>query len=313
MQSREIFEVVKPGMYTTFQDMGRKGYQRYGVPTAGAMDPFALQAANIIAGNSPDAAALEVTLLGPELIACTDVTIVITGAELGPEINGRPAAMWSTRIMREGDRLSFGKYQSGTRAYIAVSGGFDAPRYFGSSSADVKSGLGAMLKKKDKIIGYPRPVEQGIGLSRKHIPAYKNSIKAAVIEGPHTESFTDRGRETFFNTVHRLDANSNRMGYKLRSEGIQVKEDREIFSDAVPMGGIQVPGNGQPIILMADRQTTGGYPRIGTVASVDIPKLAQLAPGGEVSFYPISVEEAQRRLLHVKKFLHELSFYRQYI
>ncbi|MFC3041528.1 biotin-dependent carboxyltransferase family protein [Virgibacillus xinjiangensis] len=313
MQSREIFKVVKPGMYTTFQDLGRTGFQRYGVPPGGAMDPFALQIANILAGNPPGTAALEVTLLGPELIACTDITIVITGADLGAQLNGRPTEMWSTRRMKEGDRLSFGKYRSGSRAYIAVSGGFDAPEYLGSSSVDGNIGIGSLLKKMDKLNGYPQPREQGIGLARKHIPVYGNSIRTAVIEGPHTEAFTSAGRETFFHTIHRVEANSNRMGYRLRSEQIKVREDAEIWSDAVPFGGIQVPGNGQPIILMADRQTTGGYPRIGTITSADIPNVAQLAPGGEISFYSISVEDAQERLRRMREFLHELYLFSQYI
>lgn len=310
MQSQQLFHVIKPGILTTFQDMGRSGYQQYGVPVSGAMDRFALQLANILAGNQRSAACLEVTLLGPVLEACKRLTIAITGADLEAKINEKVIPLWTTVHMDQGDKLTFGKHQSGVRAYIAVAGGFDAPAVFGSMATDVKSGFGAALERSDQIYGFAMHPTRGIGLQKRFIPTYKNAIEVAVVEGPHTNLFTKKGRENFFSSIHTVDANSNRMGYRLKSDKVEVKKEADIWSDAVPFGGIQVPSNGQPIILMADRQTTGGYPRIGTVISTDLPKIAQLVPKGQITFQPISVEEAQERAIEMEKFLHAVEVFR---
>lgn len=309
---RKIFQVHKPGVLTTFQDMGRTGFQQFGVPVSGAMDRFALQVANILAGNPRNDVCLEVTLVGPELVASNPITIAITGAALEPKINEQPAPMWKTIRMEKGDRMTFGGHQSGVRAYIAVAGGFAAPELFGSMSTDLNSGFGSQLEKEDCIYGYPKDAPAGIGLQPKHIPRYEKSIQTAVIEGPHAELFTAEGKERFFSSTHVVDASSNRMGYRLQSEPIALKKDAEIWSEAVPFGGIQVPHNGQPIILMADRQTTGGYPRIGTVISSDLPKIAQLIPKGEIAFYPTTVEEAQEKAVAMERFLRELKLFRNY-
>ncbi|WP_163970601.1 5-oxoprolinase subunit C family protein [Oceanobacillus halotolerans] len=315
MEQKELFHVKKPGIMTTFQDMGRTGYQRFGVPVSGAMDPFALQVANILVGNPRDTVALEVTLIGPTLEVLEPMTIAITGANLNPKVNNVSVGMWKPIRLEAGDVLTFGQHHEGVRAYIAVSGGVDAPTIFGSKSTDMKSGFGSMLEKGTVIKGDSdnREVASLVGLSQKVVPTYAKSVKVGVIEGPHTDLFTEEGRTRFFDTVHVVDANSNRMGYRLASEPVTLKEGSDIFSDAIPFGGIQIPRNGQPIILMADRQTTGGYPRIGTVISADIPKLAQLVPKGEIQFYPISVEEAQDRYIKMEQFLYQLEVFRRYV
>ncbi|MGP4105615.1 biotin-dependent carboxyltransferase family protein [Virgibacillus sp. L01] len=306
MQSEKIFHVLKPGVLTTFQDLGRTGYQKFGVPVSGAMDMFALQVANILVGNQRSAACLEVTLVGPqlEMTAPDPITVALTGAGLEPKLNDNAIKMWRTFRMEKGDRLSFGKHQSGVRTYIAIAGGFDAPVFFGSQSTDVKSHLGRSLVNDDAIYGYPAKAKRGIGITNS--PIYQKSVEVAVIEGPHTDFFTKQGRENFFNSPHTVNANSNRMGYRLKSEPITHENNTEIWSDAVPFGGIQIPSNGSPIILMADRQTTGGYPRIGTVISTDLPKIAQLVPQGEIRFTPITIEEAQRRAILMEKYLFKL-------
>lgn len=311
MQSEQIFHVIKPGILTTFQDMGRTGYQQFGVPVSGAMDRFALQIANILVGNPRDAACLEVTLIGPELEACTPLTIAITGAAIETKVNGSVKKTWTTFRMNKGDRLTFGKHQSGVRAYIAVAGGFHSPSIFGSQSTDLSSGFGSQLDKATDIIGFPSNAKHGIGLSKQLIPTYEKSIEVAVVEGPHTNYFTEESVKEFFNTIHQVEANSNRMGYRLKSKRISLKKGAEIWSDAIPFGGIQIPGNGQPIILMADRQTTGGYPRIGTVISSDLPKIVQLVPKGEIRFYPISVEAAHRRAIEEEKLLRTLAIFQK--
>ncbi|WP_237049321.1 biotin-dependent carboxyltransferase family protein [Lentibacillus amyloliquefaciens] len=315
MQKQTIFQVHKPGVLTTFQDLGRYGFQQYGVPVSGAMDHFALQMANILVGNDRDTVCLEVTLVGPVLDVSSPepITVAITGAALGPNLNGNPAPMWQSFKMKRGDRLTFGKHQEGVRAYIAVAGGFDAPAFFQSQSTDVKSGFGQQLQRDQSINGFPVKSPSGIGLSPMAIPAYPSAINVSIVEGPHIDHFSKQELDRFYSTAHTVDANSNRMGYRLNSEPMIHKQSVDIWSDAIPFGGIQIPGNGQPIILMAERQTTGGYPRIGTVISTDLPKLAQLVPNGEIRFSPISVEAAQERAVQMETFLFKMdTFIRNY-
>lgn len=310
MQSKDIFHIHKPGIMTTFQDMGRIGYQRFGVPVSGAMDTFALQVANILVGNSRNDACLEITLIGPELVALRPISVAITGADLQPLVNGHPVQMWKAFQMNEGDCLTFGNYQSGVHAYIAVAGGYDVPLIFGSKSTDLNSGFGNLLKKGENIYGFPLEKHIGVGLSRKSIPIYEKTIDVGVVVGPHLDNFFQKDQEKFFQTTFTVGANSNRMGYRLEASDFSLQTTGDIWSDAIPFGGIQVPPNGQPIILMADRQTTGGYPRIGTVISSDLPKIAQLPPKGKIRFHPVSVEEAQARAVQVEEHLFCLEKFR---
>ncbi|MCG1026812.1 biotin-dependent carboxyltransferase family protein [Virgibacillus halodenitrificans] len=313
MDSSPIFQVIKPGIYTTFQDMGRIGFQKYGLPVAGAMDLYAFQIGNILVGNTRNTVSLEVTLIGPKLKAKAAITVAITGANLEPEVNGQSRPMWSTFQLEKGDVLSFGKYHSGVRAYISVAGGFDVPVLFQSQSTDIRSGIGQTLDHYGTLKGLPKSEKEGIGLSKPLIPTYATSIEVGVIEGPHMSSFTSDERKDFFNKTFRVEPNSNRMGYRLSNSKKVGTIKQDIWSDAVPFGGIQVPPNGQPIILMADRQPTGGYPRIGTVISTDLPKIAQLPPQSEVSFYPISVEEAQERVIRLERELVTLGMIRKHM
>ncbi|WP_430790909.1 biotin-dependent carboxyltransferase family protein [Virgibacillus flavescens] len=310
MQNQEIFQVIKPGIRTTIQDIGRMGYQRYGVPVSGAMDTYALQAANILVGNKRAEAAIEVTLIGPELEAKAPVTISITGANLSPSINNHPIQTWKSYRMVEGDRLTFGKRESGMRAYIAVAGGLDVQEFFGSKSTDFNSRLGSELEESMMLHGKKTSARAGVSLGEVTIPNYSSEVEIGVIEGPHTQNFSTDVRRAFFETTFVIDANSNRMGYRLKSEKSFVPNQTEVWSDPVPFGGIQITGNGNPIILMADRQTTGGYPRIGTVMSVDLPKIAQLIPNGTLRFYPVSIEKAQAEATKSEANLHKLeTFY----
>ncbi|CDQ38972.1 MULTISPECIES: 5-oxoprolinase subunit C family protein [Virgibacillus] len=306
-----LFKVHKPGIYTTFQDLGRYGYQQFGVPVSGAMDYFALQAANIVVGNSRNTACLEVTLVGPKLEACDTITIAITGADLEAKINGREAPMYTSIQIQAGDVLTFEGHRNGVRSYIAIAGELDSPSFFGSQSVDIKSGFGTTLDNVPCIYGYPRHAPKKIGLSESVRPRYQKSIKVGVIEGPHTDHFSMEARNLFFRQTHVVETNSNRMGYRLQSKKIVTKSHTVLWSDAVPFGGIQIPPNGQPIILMADRQTTGGYPRIGTICSADLPKVAQLAPKGKISFYPISLEDAQKRQIELNNQFYQWSMFRK--
>ncbi|MFD2629199.1 5-oxoprolinase subunit C family protein [Oceanobacillus kapialis] len=310
MPQQELFHVIKPGVQTIFQDMGRYGYQQYGVPVSGAMDHYSLQVANILLGNDRTSPCLEVTLIGPKLVAKTTMTIVITGGNLSPQVNGRPIAMWKTVKIEPGDELAFGKHQSGVRAYLAVAGGFAAPTYFGSSAVDRNSGFGQPLEKDDIIKGYPNKAIAGTGLATSFIPDYSRKVSVSVIEGPHTDYFANEARDTFFTVPFKVAANSNRMGYRL--EGAAIKPEKvEVWSDGIPFGAIQITSNGEPIILMADRQTTGGYPRIGTVISTDLPKVAQLIPGGELHFKQISVQKAEEKAIKAAQFFRNLEQFQQ--
>ncbi|MFD2044956.1 biotin-dependent carboxyltransferase family protein [Ornithinibacillus salinisoli] len=313
MVSQALFRVNKPGLLTTYQDTGRIGYQRFGVPMSGAMDRFALQVANILVGNPRDEVCMEVALIGPQLVVLHPVTIAITGADLEAKLNGKLIPTWTAFRVEKGDHITFGRQHSGVYTYIAVAGGLECPSFFGSKSTDVKSGFGSSLEMDDTVYGFPIRTNAGIGLTKPAIPTYKKSIQVAVMEGPHTELFTTSEREAFYKNTHTLDANSNRMGYRLRTEHEIWENKSSIWSDAIPFGSIQVPPNGQPIILMADRQTTGGYPRIGTIISSDIPHVAQLVPRGKISFYSITIEEAQQRAINMENFLKNLELFRKFL
>lgn len=319
MHNEAIFFVRKSGLLTTFQDIGRTGYQRFGVPVAGAMDSYAMQIANILVGNSRGDTCLEVTFMGPELEVCaiSPVLAAITGAELEPEVNGKQISMWQSFYLRKGDVLSFGKQKSGVRAYMAVSGGYDVTRFFASGSTDIQSGFGKPIEKSTYIKAWSVKNNDGaIGLKSSAIPVYSKNVTVSIIEGPrsHTRLFTEDGYNTFFDQTFTVDPSSNRMGYQLTSDmEISLKDNAEIWSDAIPPGGIQIPPNGQPIILMADRQTTGGYPRLGTVQSTDLAKIAQLVPHGTVTFRKTSVEKAQQKAIEQEKFLRKLAIFRQSI
>ncbi|MCA0170596.1 biotin-dependent carboxyltransferase family protein [Bacillus sp. RAR_GA_16] len=288
----KLFSVEKPGLYTTYQDLGRVGYLKYGVPASGALDRFALQVGNILVGNERGAAGLEVTMQGPELLAEETFVMAVTGGDLSPMINGRRIPLWKSVVIKKGQVLEFGQPRQGVRAYLTVSGGFHAKEYMGSRSVYEPAGLGRKLEKGDELVGEPRKQKAGTGLFFTEIPDYDRDVAVRVVKGPHHEQISDKVVSDFFAMTHEVSPQSNRMGYRLHSE-LQTNHEANVVSDGVPLGGIQLPGNGQPIILLADRQTTGGYTRIGTVIGPDLPLIAQLPPGGKIRFKEVSVEEAQ--------------------
>lgn len=302
--SEKLFQVIKPGLLTTFQDLGRTGYQEYGVVVAGAMDDFSLQIANLLVGNSRDEAGLEVTMMGPALKVLKDAVIAITGGNLSPRVNGQPAPMWKSFAVKEGQLIEFGQPLEGIRSYISVAGGFDLPKVMGSKSTFLKAKIGGLngraLEKEDILYaaGDTHAVT-GRSLHYDEVPKYQKEINVRVILGPHQDAFTDEAIQTFLNSAYEVTPQSDRMGYRLNGPELTHETTADIISEAIPLGGIQVPANGQPIILMADRQTTGGYTRIATVIAQDIPILAQAAPGAVVRFEEIDVNEAQA--LYLKK------------
>ena len=307
------FEVIQPGAFTTVQDLGRYGYQKYGVSISGAMDRFALRVANLLVGNEEGEAAVEATVIGPKLKALGNVRIAITGADLSPEIDGKPVHMWRASQVSEGSTLSFGAPKSGCRSYLAVSGGIDFPVVMGSRSIHTRSNLGGngralakgdLIKIKESEV---RSQESGAyQLTEGLVPAYGREWKVRVVMGPQNDYFTRRGIETFLSSEYEITAQADRMGYRLKGPDIEHKGGPDILTDATPPGSIQVPGDGMPIILLADGQTTGGYSKIATVISVDQDLLAQARPGDKVRFQRVTITEAHRLLEEMEKKIMEI-------
>ncbi|WP_456277387.1 5-oxoprolinase subunit C family protein [Bacillus sp. AK128] len=300
--SKAIFQVKKPGLATSFQDAGRYGFQRYGVVTSGAMDLEALQWANILVGNPVNSACIEVCLIGPTLTFLEDVTFSICGADLSPILNGRPIKGWRTYKGKTGDELAFGKQVSGNYAYLAVSGGFHSEMVMGSQSTYAKANIGTVITEGLTISGFPQCLQRNRGLNSEFIPKYEDHIKAKFIIGPH-QSYIQQDSITHFEKQSFSLTQGDRMGYRFQAETpIETKDQATLPSDPIPLGGIQIPPDGNPIILLADRQTTGGYPRIGTVISTDLSKVVQLPMRkGTASFTKVSIEEAHR--IYKKRYL----------
>jgi len=293
-----VVKVVDPGIYTTIQDIGRYHYQKSGIPVNGAMDAFSCKVANILVGNSEDEACFEATLVGPELQFDSDMYIAVTGADISPNLNGKEIEMWVALKVSRGDILSFGTVKSGCRCYISVSGGLDVPVVMGSRSTYVRGKIGGyegrILKAGDQINTGQKVGKCAIlvKLPENFIPIYKNEITVRVIPGPQDDYFTKEGIKTFISFEYCVTNEADRMGYRLDGPKITHINGADIVSDGITIGSIQIPGNGLPIIMMADRQTTGGYTKIATIITPDIDHVAQLKPGDKIRFKPITIEEA---------------------
>ncbi len=297
-------EVLEGGLLTTIQDLGRYGYERFGIPVAGAMDPFALQAANALVGNPWSEAALEITMAGPTLRATESCLIAVTGGDLTSRLNGREIPLWMAVFVRKGGIIDFGVRRAGCRAYLAVAGGVNVPSVMGSKSTYLRGGFGGFkgraLQKGDAIpLGRSSlhlPSLAGARLPADCLPRYSDKPVVQVILGPQADYFTEEGLATFLSSEYEVGLTADRMGYRLQGPTIAHRETADIISDGIVLGAVQVPADGQPIVMMADRQTTGGYTKIATVVSADIHLLAQCLPGASsVSFKATTVEEAQRR------------------
>jgi antagonist of KipI len=295
----EVFRVEKPGLFTTVQDLGRPNALSAGVPTGGAMDRFAHRAANLLTGNDEGAATLECTLSGPVLAALKPCLIAITGADFGPRVNGEPAPMWTGVFLSEGDELSFAGRRWGGRVYVAVAGGIGGDRWLGSLSTNLLAGRGGMrgrlLAAGDTISASVPPAAPSISgrqLGLDHRPAYAEHTLHAIA-GPHVRRLDSDGRKAFFGGAFKVSRDADRMGYRLEGPMLDASGD-ELLSFGLVAGAVQVPRSGQPILLMADHGTAGGYPVVATVASAAMPVAAQLLPGDELSFAEVTVEAALR-------------------
>ena len=299
--------VLKPGMLSTFQDLGRFGQQHLGVSVTGAMDQRAHRLANMLVGNDPALATLEITLTGPTLRFTKPCCLALCGADLSATLNGQPLVLNRPIVVRAKDELSFGVRQHGTRAYLAVHGGFALEPVLGSTSTYLRSAMGGWhgrALRRDDEIPLLRPLKnKGLEDLAMDLWSLKIYLPAALseprqtfvrlIKGQQWDEFTPESCIALLTEPYRISPDSERMGYRLQGASLLMTTPRQMISEGTTFGTIQVPASGQPIILMADRQTTGGYPKMAYVASVDLPRLAQMGPGDIVSFKAISLEQAQ--------------------
>jgi len=297
-------EVVRPGWLTTVQDLGRVGFQKYGVPASGAMDQTALRAANLLVDNPQGAAGLEATGEGPSLRALVDLVVAVVGADMEALLDGRPVKPGCVTQVRSGQLLELGRARRGLRAYLAIAGGIDVPLLLGSRSTCLPAAFGGFrgrpLRDGDHLQVGPLPKETRRLKGRSLPPDWwrppGESPTFRVILGPQDDRFTPEGIRTFLTAEYRLSPEMDRMGARLRGPSIGHRSGADIVSDSIPLGAVQVPADGQPIILMADRQTTGGYTKIAVVLREDTYRLAQAGPGTSVHFRQVSVKEAQASL-----------------
>jgi antagonist of KipI len=317
-------------MLSTIQDMGRRGYQKFGIIESGAMDKFALKAANILVGNDVTEAAFELTLIGPSIYFDSHTLVSICGGNFSPTINGEIVPQWRPVLLEEGSVLKMGPSKSGIRAYLAVAGGFDLPKEMDSRSTYLRAGIGGFqgraLQAGDVLeVRQETPVSKAIlstsfanklkpyisiskSISKRVRPNYSSNPYIRVIKGTQFDLFTKESKELFFSSPFKVLPESDRMGYRLEGPQLGLSTVMEMISGVVSFGTIQVPSNGQPIVLMADHQTTGGYPKIAQVISVDLPLMAQLNLGTEVRFKEVTLQEAQELYVSREKDLRLIEY-----
>lgn len=291
----------KSGVFTTVQDYGRMGHQKDGFHVCGVMDRHSFWIANLLVDNKEREAVLEFMINGPTLYFTTDTVICITGGDFDPKINGEPIPMYQAIEVKIGDELEMGFCKSGTWGYIAFAGGLDVPVVMGSRSTDVKCKFGGYKGRKIEDgdeIEFLSSVKSLPHLSERKVEKVEfgdDIVELRVTLGPQDDYFTEAGLNTFFTESYTLSHQCDRMGYRLEGPVIEHNEKgADIVSDGIAKGAIQVPQSGQPIVMLSDRQTTGGYTKIANIISVDISKLVQCKFPQKVKFKQVSVEEAQR-------------------
>ena len=306
--------IVTGGLQTTVQDLGRNGHQRSGIPICGAMDPLALRIGNMLVGNDDGAAALEAALVGPAITFDQAALIAITGGDIEASINSSEVPAWHAISVPAGTTLRYTQPRVGCHSYITVAGGIDVPQVFGSRSTYLRAQFGGYegraLRSGDLVqTGVPSTKSlciaeslRGSGaaavaarwsVSGSLRPRYSDDPVVRLIAGAHYDFLDDESRDRLGAGTFRVSSSSDRMGYRLGGVTLSLRRPVELLSEGVAFGTVQLPPGGEPIVLMADHQTTGGYPRLGEVASVDLPLIAQLKPGDRLRFRIISVEEAQ--------------------
>ncbi|WP_191561517.1 biotin-dependent carboxyltransferase family protein [Metabacillus idriensis] len=318
--------IKKSGLLSTIQDSGRYGSQQYGVIASGAMDTLSLRIANMLVGNHEHEAAIEMTLLGAHFEFQKDSLISICGGDMSPVLNDQPIRMRRPIIVKKGSILTFSSAKLGCRAYVAVAGGFDVPEVMGSKSTYLRAGIGGFngralkngdilsigemsLQAKKQLEAYNPSLslsEIDWSVSSEFFPFQQQERHIRVIKGRQFDDFSEESKANFFSERFEITPQSDRMGYRMKGPVLKLDKEQEMISEAVSFGTIQVPSEGNPIVLLADRQTTGGYPKIAQIASIDLPFISQLKPGESVQFIEISLDEAQQLYLNREKKIQQL-------
>lgn len=288
-------EVLNPSFFTTIQDSGRFGYSHIGVTNSGVMDEYAYNILNVLLDNDKDSSVLEISFFNFEVMFLRPTKIALTGADAIIKLNNELIKPWRTHSVKSGDILKIGKFFSGSKLYLGVKGGFSIKKEFGSNSTTIKENLGGIsgdFLKKGEILNYKSYIAYSDKrLKEKFIPQYPEELELRVVLSYQEDSFSKEEKDKFFSSEYIISNDFNRMACKLKGEKINSSLDG-IVSEGIVFGAIQIPKDGQPIILLKDRQTIGGYPKIGVVLDVDCFKLAQAKPNTKIKFKNISFDSA---------------------
>ncbi|MEI6309669.1 MAG: biotin-dependent carboxyltransferase family protein, partial [bacterium] len=313
----------RPGFLSTIQDLGRPGCLKEGLPPSGALDELAFRLANLLVGNPIEAAALELTLWGGEWECLAGGWVAIAGAEMGAQLNGQPVANWRSLRLARGDRLELRSCRNGCRAYLALQGGIEGTLVLGSRSTYLRAGLGGLegraIQAGDLLLSRTAqergeqsasPWEEersALILDQSSIPIYPNQWTLRFLWGPQEERFPAEMRAVFSGSAYRVSERHDRMGVRLEGSSLALLGGSDLLSQAIPPGAVQIPADGQPIMMLADRQTTGGYAVIATVLGADLWKAGQMKAGDGIHFQPVALEEARTAWRDYQAFLSELS------
>ncbi|MCF8040978.1 MAG: biotin-dependent carboxyltransferase family protein [Desulfarculaceae bacterium] len=307
--STPYLRVLRPGAQSSVQDLGRPGYQSLGIAEAGAMDCYSLVQANRLLGNPDNAAALEMTLVGPKLSFERAGSFALAGADLSAKLDDCPLTPGKAYTAEAGQVVKFGARRNGMRAYLAVPGGMATPAVLGSRSTYIYAGFGGLagriLQKGDLLhcLAEPEISHAGSNLPQSLLLPPDSPLVLRVIMGPQQERFTDQGIATFLHSTYKVTTESNRMGYRLEGPRIEHSDGPIVVSEATPLGAVQVPGQGRPVLLLRERGTTGGYTKIACIITADIDRVGQAPPGCEIRFLAVELDQAhqaereRRRLL----------------
>ena len=288
------FEVIQGGLLTTIQDLGRYGYAHLGMTQSGAMDEVAYRWGQKLLGNQ-NGNALEILLAGFVLKATANTQISVTGANLNFRINNVSCPIWQIHSIQKDDILSFKQRVSGQRAYLAVKGGFDVKQEYGSFSTTLRDNMGSKLKRGDFLSFKTHYGSEIKRLKKEYIPDYNKPLTLNLILTHQHDLFSEQQKEQFFKTTYTITPQINRMGYKLQGFPL-IPSKGGIISEAIPYGAVQIPKDGQPIVLLKEHQTIGGYPKIGTVLPIDCFKLSQVGIGENLQFKEIGIKEAEKKM-----------------
>ena len=296
-----FLKIQEPGIHSTIQDLGRFGYQDLGVPVSGALDATSFRLANALAGNDEKMAAIEILLQGPTIEVCAEtVSIALAGTSTPIEVLGETPRLvppWQSLMLHQGEVFRIGPVRESVGCYLAIEGGFDLEPILGSLSTYVRAGLGGFnggrLAQGDELPLRQDSVPERTEVRLAKWPDLAPRERLRVVLGPQLGDFKEDSVETFLNAAYRVSPQADRMGFRLDGPPLSHARDFNIVSDGIATGAIQVPGSGQPIVLLADRQTTGGYPKIATIISADLPAAGRLKPGDPVRFIAVEVKQAE--------------------